>query len=282
MRVGLTGGGEFIGAHVLARMVGAGMDVTLVGPDTGRCRYTESLVESGRVRLLRGDPWLGDAGAADPALRAMDAAVFLGPVAVDVSALAHLVRALGQCRHFILASSLEMRADGNAVEHALGALVPVDAATTILRYATVFGPYESDEGTIPRMIHDALAGRPLSFEGDGTEERDYLHVCDAAEAMIAALKVRAQGVYEIGTGIATRTLDVARLIAQIAGGPGRPLARRAGDEGRPMRLVADPARARENLGFIARRPLIDGLKEEIGWIRAELPTVEPVALAATA
>ena len=44
MRVAMTGGGDFVGSHLLARMVGARMDVTLIGPDTGPSRYAASMV----------------------------------------------------------------------------------------------------------------------------------------------------------------------------------------------------------------------------------------------
>src|SRR3989442_5339107 len=55
MRVVMTGGGDFIGSHLLARMVGAGMHVTLIGPDTGECRYTASLVAGGIRGFFRLD-----------------------------------------------------------------------------------------------------------------------------------------------------------------------------------------------------------------------------------
>lgn len=31
----MPGGGDFVGSHLLARMVGLGMSVTLIGPDIG-------------------------------------------------------------------------------------------------------------------------------------------------------------------------------------------------------------------------------------------------------
>src|SRR2546428_13787346 len=47
LRVVMTGAGGFLGAHLLARFVGAGMAVTVVGPDTGESRYTARMVAAG-------------------------------------------------------------------------------------------------------------------------------------------------------------------------------------------------------------------------------------------
>src|SRR5256885_5936043 len=80
MRVVMTGGGDFIGSHLLARMVGAGMHVTIMGPDTGECRYTASLVTAGDVRLLRGGAGFGDEGAPRSSLHGARAGPLLRPV----------------------------------------------------------------------------------------------------------------------------------------------------------------------------------------------------------
>jgi hypothetical protein len=42
VRAAPTGGGGFIGSHALA-VIGAGIDVPTVGPDTGRCRSLSTL-----------------------------------------------------------------------------------------------------------------------------------------------------------------------------------------------------------------------------------------------
>lgn len=80
MHVVLTGGGGFIGSYVMARMIGAGIDVTLVGANTGRSRYTASLVAAGAARFVR----CGDSYREDDVLSAVfadaDALVLLGYV----------------------------------------------------------------------------------------------------------------------------------------------------------------------------------------------------------
>jgi nucleoside-diphosphate-sugar epimerase len=299
VRVAITGADGFLGSHVLARIVGAGMDVTMVGPDTGRCRYAASLIASGRIRFLECDPWFRDASRVHTALGPIDALLLLGEVALDTIVLAHLIRELEGCPRFILASSLEVYGDSTAggvpqpvstmgvvklaAEQALRTFADVSATTTILRYASIFGPSDLDGGIVARFVRDGLAGRPLLYDGDGGEERDYLHVCDAADATFAALERRLGGIYDVGTGIATSTLDLAHLVAQLTGGRSRPLSRGTEQgEPRPRRVIASTARAWDDLRFAARRTLACGVKEEIGWIRSQTPAQSSTCLAATA
>jgi UDP-arabinose 4-epimerase len=90
---------------------------------------------------------------------------------------------------------------------------------------------------------------------DGTPIRDYVHVADLADAHVAALRLLLSGgpggVFNLGTGRGHSVREVLDAIEHEAGerlpdvtGP-----RRAGD---PAVLVADPARARSELGFDPR------------------------------
>src|SRR5881409_1332198 len=78
MRVAVTGGGGFIGAHLLARLVGAGIEVTLIGPDTGRSQYVAALVAAGRARFTQCDVGFRDEPILRSALADADALVLLG------------------------------------------------------------------------------------------------------------------------------------------------------------------------------------------------------------
>jgi UDP-glucose 4-epimerase/UDP-arabinose 4-epimerase len=87
---------------------------------------------------------------------------------------------------------------------------------------------------------------------DGTATRDYIHVADLADAHVAALGQLLAGspgsAFNLGTGRGYSVMEVLHAIEREAGerlptvtGP-----RRAGD---PAVLIADPARARRELGF---------------------------------
>ena len=92
---------------------------------------------------------------------------------------------------------------------------------------------------------------------DGTCLRDYIHVADLAQGHLAALEYLlhrdgAPIALNLGTGSGHSIRDIVAAIEDIAACllPTREAPRRPGD---PARLVADPARAREVLGFSARR-----------------------------
>jgi UDP-glucose-4-epimerase GalE len=115
---------------------------------------------------------------------------------------------------------------------------------------------------IPRAMM-ALQGHASDFSifgvdydtPDGTAIRDYIHVTDLAAAHIRALRLllegHAGGSLNLGTG---HGFSVREILAAIAAEVGRPVPqaikpRRPGD---PARLVANPRRARDVLGFQPR------------------------------
>ena len=95
---------------------------------------------------------------------------------------------------------------------------------------------------------------------DGTAIRDYIHVDDLAEAHMLALRRlgagQESGVFNLGTGRGHSVKEVLKEIARVAGAeiPTIIGQRREGD---PPVLVADPARARKQLGFVASRSHIE-------------------------
>jgi UDP-arabinose 4-epimerase len=87
---------------------------------------------------------------------------------------------------------------------------------------------------------------------DGTAIRDYIHVCDLADAHVSALRYLETGgattALNLGTGRGHSVREVIDSVARVSGRTPqcRFGARRPGD---PPMLVADASRAREVLGF---------------------------------
>lgn len=120
------------------------------------------------------------------------------------------------------------------------------------------------------LVLDAAAGkrRGVTVFGDdyetsdGTCVRDYIHVSDLAEAHVQALTRLQAGqlrpAYNLGTG---EGVSVAQVIEAARRVTGRDIevsigARRPGD---PDRLLADPARARQDLQWRPSYPSIDAI-----------------------
>jgi dTDP-L-rhamnose 4-epimerase len=112
--------------------------------------------------------------------------------------------------------------------------------------------------------------RPLVFE-DGLQSRDFVHVSDVVRANLLALgRDEAVGrVYNVGTGRVTSVLRVAELLAEqldFAEPPDVVGRFRAGDI---RHCFADVSRIRSELGYEARIPLEEGLRELLAWLRTQ-------------
>jgi UDP-arabinose 4-epimerase len=118
---------------------------------------------------------------------------------------------------------------------------------------------------------------------DGTAIRDYVHVADLADAHVAALGQLLSGfsgsVFNLGTGRGYSVREVLHAIEREAGErlPAVTGQRRAGD---PAVLIADPARARHELGFDpARSDLETIVRTAWAWHRRVHPRCNSPLLA---
>ena len=119
--------------------------------------------------------------------------------------------------------------------------------------------HDPETHLVPLAIGAALGTHPpLSVCGtdyptpDGTAVRDYVHVCDLADAHARALDYLLSGgesvALNLGTGRGHSVREVVAAVERVARGPlpRQDVARRPGD---PASLVADPARAQDLLGW---------------------------------
>ncbi|HET6520989.1 MAG TPA: UDP-glucose 4-epimerase GalE [Geminicoccaceae bacterium] len=120
---------------------------------------------------------------------------------------------------------------------------------------------------VPLALEVALGQRPhLEIHGDdwptpdGTCIRDYVHVMDLADAHVRVLDALEQGSrrYNLGIGRGFSVHEVIEAARRVTGHPipTRVGPRRAGD---PARLVADPTRARRELGWAPRCSELEAL-----------------------
>lgn len=77
----------------------------------------------------------------------------------------------------------------------------------IARVGNAYGPgqdYRKGVGFIDAAIKRALARQPIEIWGDGSVERDYIHVDDICEMLCELLAARAdERVFNVGTGVGT-------------------------------------------------------------------------------
>ncbi len=322
MRILITGGAGFIGAHFTRAACAAGKQVVALDDLSGGA----PLPLPPQAVLVRGD--IGDRALVQRLCRQhrIEAVVhFAGKIQVGESVKrpeiyydVNLVRSLSLLeaaqqsgvQHFVFSSTAAVYGVPQQVpipESAAQEPINPYGATKLafekalqaygqaygvrwaaLRYFNAAGAHpdgtlrenhQPETHLIPLILDTGLQRRPpLEVFGtdyptrDGTCVRDYIHVCDLADAHLAALDALAAGrpslICNLGTGRGFTVQEVLAAAAQLLGRPipHRVSPRRPGD---PAELCADAGRARELLGFSPRRSdlptlIEDALRSRVG------------------
>ena len=140
-------------------------------------------------------------------------------------------------------------------------------AGVALRFGNVYGPRQDphgEAGVVAIFCGLLRTGGPLRVFGDGEQTRDYVYVADVVAACLAAeeaLSSRGSGVsgpYNVGTGIETSVLELARLLGAATGVDPR-LEHHPARTGEVDRISIDPSASRRDLGWVAATDLETGL-----------------------
>jgi dTDP-glucose 4,6-dehydratase len=101
-----------------------------------------------------------------------------------------------------------------ASDHLVRAFIPTYGMPALItNCSNNYGPYQHPEKLIPLMIIHALEGKPLPIYGDGSNIRDWLHVSDHCDALMAVVERGRMGeTYNIGGGNERSNRDVVGLI----------------------------------------------------------------------
>jgi dTDP-glucose 4,6-dehydratase len=141
-----------------------------------------------------------------------------------------------------------------------------------------YGPWQFPEKLIPLVSLNALEGRPLPVYGDGSNIRDWLHVEDHAEALIALALGAGQpgGTYCIGPRQERTNLEVVKAICATLdrlrpdpAGPRERLITFVKDRpGHDFRYAMDPSSAERAMGWKPRYDFEAGLEQTLRWYLA--------------
>ncbi len=157
---------------------------------------------------------------------------------------------------------------------------------TLLRYFNPIGAHESGRigenpngipnNLMPYITQVAIGKRPyLSVYGDdydtpdGTGVRDYIHVVDLADGHVKAVKNILEGnkgvqIFNLGTGKGYSVLDIVKAFSKAYGKelPYKIAPRRPGDL---AVCYSDPTKAKEVLGWEAKRDIDDMCRDSWNW-----------------
>jgi GDP-L-fucose synthase len=143
--------------------------------------------------------------------------------------------------------------------------------------ANLYGPRDNFDletsHAVAAMIRKMLSGEDeVVLWGDGSPTREWLYVEDCAEGLLlAAERYSGSEPVNLGTGQEISIRELAELIAELTGFEGRITWDTSMPNGQPRRSL-DTSRARELFGFEARTPLREGLERTVAWYRNRVQT----------
>ena len=148
-----------------------------------------------------------------------------------------------------------------------------------LRFGNVYGPRQNphgEAGVVAIFCGRILNNRPLTIFGDGLQTRDYVYVGDVARSVwLAATKPLPEKgkmdarAFNIGTGIGTSVIDIAKKLQKAAGSnvavefaPHRP--------GEQQESFVNVDKAKQLLGWMPQVSLDEGLAKSYAWFAEQM------------
>jgi dTDP-glucose 4,6-dehydratase len=136
---------------------------------------------------------------------------------------------------------------------------------TITRGTNNIGPYQYPEKVVPLWVTNAIDSQPLPMYGDGRQMRDYQYVIDHCEGIdIVVEKGQTGEVYNIGSGVETRNIDLAHSILDMLGKPYSLIQQVQDRPGHDRRYAVDISKARA-LGWTPRHTFAKAIEKTVRW-----------------
>jgi UDP-glucuronate decarboxylase len=300
-RVLVAGGCGFVGSHLVEVLVSRGLDVTVVDNLTSGQMQNLAGIES-RVKLVRADiselPSLDPFDTIiNLASRASRPEWEKYPIQVCLAnslGQNNLLRlAVTSRARYLFTSTSEVYGDPDEIPtpetysgriDPSGSRAPYDESkrfgetlllayvrelgldATIARVFNTYGPRMRGDDlygrVVDRFLRQALANRPLTVYGDGSQTRSFCYVADTVRGLVTLLdRGRPGETYNVGSHEETRILDLAQIVQRLTGTRSeiefRPL---PPDD--PKRRVPNTSKIR-NLGWSPEVSLEPGLRRTL-------------------
>jgi GDP-L-fucose synthase len=297
LRILVTGGGGFLGSHLVERLERAGHDVfvgrrrdyDLTDADDAAALFREArpelvfhlAAEVGGIGANRASPgryWYANtimgAHVLEQARRAAVGKLVLAgtvcaypkfaPIPFSERDLWEGYPEETNAPYGVAKKSILVGAQGYREQYGLNAI--------FLLPANLYGPRDNFHPTDAHVIADLIRKMSEGTDevvlwGDGSPTREFLYVEDCADGLaLAAERYDGPEPVNLGAGKEISIRDLAELTADVLGFEGQITWDTSMPNGQPRRSI-DATRARELFGFEARTPLREGLERTIAWYR---------------
>jgi dTDP-glucose 4,6-dehydratase len=142
---------------------------------------------------------------------------------------------------------------------------------TVTRSTNNYGPNQHPEKFIPRLITNALRGKPLPLYGTGQNVRDWIFVEDNCRAIQFVLEKGEKGqIYNIAGANERRNIDIATQILRCLSLPETMIEHVADRPGHDFRYSLNCEKIRR-LGWKPEIQFEDGVQKTIDWYRCNEP-----------
>lgn len=132
----------------------------------------------------------------------------------------------------------------------------------IVRIFNTYGPRCRDSRVIPTFVRQAVAGRPLTIHGDGTQTRSFCFVSDLLDGLMATLQSNCYEPINLGNPDERSINELAHLVLDITGSESDvQYTNRPVDD--PDRRCPDISKAKRQLDWSPSISLRDGLRMTI-------------------
>jgi CDP-glucose 4,6-dehydratase len=157
----------------------------------------------------------------------------------------------------------------------------------VIRCANLYGGGDrSFSRLIPETATAVLDGRPPIIRSDGSPERDFLYVEDAASAYLAVADALTSGrtggeAFNAGWGRSHSVREVVELVCELGPGDLEPDYRGSGKpSGEIDRQYLDSTKIRREIGWEPAVELREGIRRTLDWYAAN-PEVRPTVAASS-
>jgi GDP-L-fucose synthase len=140
--------------------------------------------------------------------------------------------------------------------------------------ANLYGPRDNFDlqtsHVIPALIRKMVdASGEVVLWGDGSPTREFLYVDDCADGLLlAADRYDEPGPVNLGTGVETSIRELAETVADVTGFTGELVWDTSMPNGQPRRQL-DATRAERLFGFRAGTALREGIERTVAWYKAQ-------------